>query len=1120
MEDDPREDGPGDPGQARRVPGTFVGRERELDQLRLLLEDAFWGRGHVALLSGEPGIGKTRLAAELAAHARGRGAQALAGRCHEGEGAPPYWPWVQIVRAYAAERERAALAAEMGTAAGDIVSVVPELRQHLPSVSPPARLGPEAARFRLFDGLTSFLKRAAARRPLLLILDDLHWADPPTLLLLVFLARELPEARLLVVGTCRETDEPAGGPLARALGDLAREEPAGRIALEGLARPDVARFVEQAAGQRPSDALVDAVLEQTGGNPLYLTEIVRLLSSEVALPGAADPVLPAVPRSVRAVIRRRLEPLTGRCRDVLGVAAVLGRQFRLDLLSRAVGSSLAEVVALLDEAVAARIVQEVAGALGTYAFSHALVCETLYESLPAGTRFTLHDRVLGALEAQPGADAILPELAYHALRAVPLGRAEQAVRYATEAGHQAARLLAWEVATGHYATALQALDLTPADVGRRAELLLALGECHRRAGETARARETFGRAVQIVRRTGDGELLARAALGQAGMWSEAGLVDDLVVGVLRDALAAVDGTVSPGRVRLLARLAQELYLREEGRQLAAEAVDLARRLGDPSALLSALHSRHATMLGPESLEERLAVATEIVGLARDVGDPELSLQGHYWRLPDLLEMGDLRAADEALHEYGRLAEMLRQPLYRSRTAFRQAMRALLEGRFDDAETLAGHGLSLGQRANNQTTALIYGVQIWTLRREQGRLEDVEPALRAVIAQYPALPAWRAALACLQTELGRADEARATLEDMTRDDLAALPRDAFWLSAMTLLAEVAAELGHRDRAALLYERLAPLAGRHVVVGRAAAAYYGAVARPLALLASTLERWEAAAGLFEQALDQHTRLGARPWVAHTQREYAVMLLARGRPGDAERAAQLLRLALDGARTLGIRRLEARIVEAQEGPTTASTRHVPEHVFQRDGDYWTLAFAGHVCRLKDAKGLRYLAWLLRTPGRAIHVWDLLDADGAAPPGPAAGAARDVQPLRASRPADVGAALDARARAAYRERLEELRADLDNAERWRDEERALRMREEIEALTRELSSAYQLGGRPRRSGDPIERARKAVANRIRDSLARIQAAHPPLWRHLSATIKTGTFCVYAPERPPRWEI
>lgn len=1112
--------------------GAFVGREQEMDVLRVGLEEAIWGRGRLVLVVGEPGIGKTRLAQELATYASLRGALVLTGRCHEGEGAPPYWPWTQALRSLISEREPAALQAEMGPGAAAIAQVIPEVRERLPGVHEPPPLGPESARFRFFDGVTEFLKRAGNRQPLALVLDDLHWADLPSLRLLVFLARELREARLLVIGTLRDAEATDDGSLRWALAELTREATVQRITLGGLSQREIARFIALTTNRKPSDAIAASVHEETQGNPFYLGEVVRLLVSQRrdgSLEGSGSSRF-EIPHGLRPVIGRRLDQLSARSRDVLATASVVGRQFRLDVIARVTGLGRDHVIEMLGEAKAARVVHDLPETLSHYAFTHALVCETLYEGLPALHRMRLHGRVAEALEELSVGEADLPGLAHHFLQAAPLGHVEKAIDYAVRAGVQATAVLAYEVAASHYRMALQALDLVPPREAQRCELLLALGEALRRAGDAQHARESFRRAAEIARRLRAPEWLARAALGYGGMWSEVGVVDEALVGLLREALASLEDGEGALRVRLRSRLALELYLDDEGDRLSREAVQTARRIGEPAGLLSALHSRHATLLRPESLAERLAVASEIVRLAGEVGDAEFALQGHYWRLTDLLELGELGAVDEDLQAYGRLADTLRQPLYLSRTAFRGAMRALLEGRFEEAERLTERGLALGQRAQNQTTALLFGIQLWSLRREQGRLREVEAALRSVIAQFPMLPAWRCALLYLQVELGRTEEARAGFEALAADRFAALPRDAFWLVGMTLLAEVCAVMTDVSRAATLYEALRPFSERHVVVGRAAAAYYGAVARPLGLLAATMSRWDAALEHFEAALTMHARIGARPWLAHSQHDYAAMLLARGRADDRRRALELLDLALATAQELGMTKLRERAESLraevkQVVPVTSGRRPGRDvaNVFRRETDYWTVGYEGRVIRLKDSKGLRYIAHLLRYCGQTLHVGEVLAAGetrGGEIPADSSSNGLVERGLRVARPSGTGAALDVRARVAYQTRLAELQVDLAEAEKWRDPERASRLREEMDSLAHELATAYGLGGRARRTNDPVERARKAVANRIRDSVARIKAAHPALGQHLGNAIKTGTLCAYTPDRTTPWQF
>jgi DNA-binding SARP family transcriptional activator len=352
---------------------AFVGRDRELAELVGGLEDAFAGRGHLFLLVGEPGIGKSRLAEELMAHARARGARVLVGRCWEAGGAPAYWPWVQSLRAYVRDSDPAALRAELGPGAADLAQIVPDLRQRFPDLPEPPSPGSEGARFRMFDAAAQFLRNASQRRPIVLVLDDLHAADAPSLLLLQFLARELRSSSLLVLGAYRDVDPIPRQPLTDMLAELAREPVTRRLSLGGLSEGDVAKYVEMTAPEMASAGLVTALQEETEGNPLFVGELVRLLSAEGTCRDPADEVRLVIPESVQDVITRRVTHLSPTCKRVLGLACAIGREFELDVLARAADVSEHELLDTLDEAMAARVVSEVPGAPGRLRFAHVLI---------------------------------------------------------------------------------------------------------------------------------------------------------------------------------------------------------------------------------------------------------------------------------------------------------------------------------------------------------------------------------------------------------------------------------------------------------------------------------------------------------------------------------------------------------------------------------------------------------------------------------------------------------------------------------------------------------------------------------------------------------------------------
>ncbi len=898
----------------RLAGGVFVGREKEMDELRAGLEDALSGRGRLLMLVGEPGIGKTRTSEELATYASLRSAQVLWGRCYEGEGAPAYWPWVQLIRSYVHDQDPKELMSEMGPGAADIAQVVSEVRDRLPGLPAPPTLEPEQARFRLFDSITTFLKNASKGQPIVMVLDDLHWADKPSLLLLQFLARELRGARLLVLGTYRDVELRRGHPLSQTLGELAREQLSQRILLRGLSERDVARFIEITAGVTPPKALVTAVYKETEGNPFFVNEVVRLLVADGRLerPEEVKSWSVTIPQGVREVVGRRLDHLSEACNRALTVASVIGREFGLRTLERVSDISGDRLLEALEEAVAARVIAEMPRMVDHYSFSHALIRETLYEELSTARRVRLHRRIGEVLEELESAnlEAHLPQLAYHFFEGAQGGDVDKAIDYATRAGERALDLLAYEEAAGHYETALQALELKDKpEEGRRCELLLALGEAQLKAGDAPKSRETFHGAADIARGIATPEQLARAALG-FGEVVEVGVVDEGLIGLLEESLGILGEEDSALRARVQARLAGALLYaasRERRASMSLEAVEMARRVGDPAALAYVLIGRHFAMWGPENVEDRLATATEIVRLAEEAGDQARAINGHAFRLIDLLEMGDIPGVDAESGVLDRLAKDLRQPLYLWWTAQFRAMRGLLDGRFEEGEQFAQQALVIGQRVQPETAVQQFGLHMLALRREQGRLQEIEGQLKSFVERYPAVPGWRCALAYVYSELGRESEARAELERLAVNDFADVPRDIVWLPAMAVVSESCAFLRDADRAATLYSLLLPYAGRTVTAGSLLC--IGSASRHLGLLAATMSRWEEAERHFEEALEMNAKMGAKPWLAHTQHEYAGMLVGRDQPGDREKALKLLAQALDTAQELGMKALVER-------------------------------------------------------------------------------------------------------------------------------------------------------------------------------------------------------------------
>jgi class 3 adenylate cyclase len=897
----------------RLAGGIFVGREKEMDELRAGLEDALSGRGRLLMLVGEPGIGKTRTSEELATYAGLRNAQVLWGRCYEGEGAPAYWPWVQVVRSYVHERDPQALASDMGPGAADIAEVVSEVRERLPGLPKPPTLEPEQARFRLFDSITTFLKNASNRQPIVLVLDDLHWADKPSLLLLQFLTRELRGGRLLVLGTYRDVELRRQHPLSQTLADLSREGLSHRVLLRGLTQRDVARFIEITAGVSPPDALVEAVYKETEGNPFFVNEIVRLLVTDGRLeqPEMVTSWSVTIPQGVRDVVGRRLDHLSEDCNRVLTIGSVIGREFPLSVLEKVSEVKGDRLLEALEEAVGARVITEVPRAADQYSFAHALIRETLYEELSTARRVRLHRQIGEVLEALD-AEAHLPQLAYHFAEAAQGGDVDKAVDYAKRAGARAMALLAYEDATEQYERALQVSDLRePPDDAERGDLLVAQAEAQTRSGEPVKAIEAAGAALELGRRSRSPELLARAALvfEEARFFTGQGGPDETQGSVLEEALASLGTEPSALRARLLSTLPRTLWLTAPAESKvvwASEAIEIAETIDDLAVKIYALHGMYWALWGPQHVEKRVEVADEMARLAEEAGDKGLAVGGYVWAITNLLEMGDIEAVDRKIEAFARLAEELRQPLLHYNLAIWRAMRALLQGRHDEAERLTLEVLSAARRA--QASLQFFGVQMYDLRWKQGRLGELEGQVKGFVEQNPELPAWRAGLAFLYAETGKEKEAREELERLAEDDFRGLPVDANWLVSIGLITDTCALL-HDDRyAPALYEMLRPYAGLCVTTGIGVTCI-GAASRYVGTLAALMGRWDEAEQHYNDALELNAKIGSPPWVALTQQWYSKMLLDRDGPGDREKALSLLSEALDVAQELGMKTLVER-------------------------------------------------------------------------------------------------------------------------------------------------------------------------------------------------------------------
>jgi tetratricopeptide (TPR) repeat protein len=907
-------------------------------------------------------------------------------------------------------------------------------------------------------------------------------------LLLVHLGATIVDAPLLVVATVR-TGEPRSRELDDAIEELRRTS---RLRdLPALDGGDIAALIH-GTGIAADEQLVALVGERTGGNPLFVSELLRALPVTETAARRRELVAENVPARVSDLVVHRLGRLPAPVADALTTAATMGAAGDTATLAAAHGADVEALLDLLDQARAAHFLD--AAAPGQWQFRHQLIRDAVYDGVTGAERARRHVFVLEALAADPSTPP--STLAHHALAAQPLFDADRAVALAARAGESALAHHAYEEAVAWFASALEA---APAETAPRwrAELLVLMGEAHRHIGDTTAAREAFVRAAELA---DDPALLARAALGYADPGADLGIAyrrnDTVTAELLERAISAQPALDSVLLVQLEARLAAELYFSDDparARALAYSAVDRAQRLADARALGVATAVVHdAFVVGQADLDGQLDESAQLLEWARVTGSVAELLTAHRARVLDLLAAGDIEGMDKEVLAFRRLAEPLRVPGYLWWPALWSAMRALLNGRHDVAEERANAAYRIGESPFPVLSFLNLSFLLFFLRREQGRLAEMEEATRDYAAANADVPALRVAHAFLLAELGRIDEAAPALATFDDAALARL-RDRNWPASWFQLARAASIVGDRDLAAALLEpRHRP--GERCVQVSLATVCLGATDLATAWLLHTVGDLDDADAHYRSAAECNGRIGARSWLAQTRADHARLLRERDRAGDRDEAARLLDLAQTAAREIGLVTVDT---AGHEPPRPAAPA-----MFRREGSVWELAFADRVAQVPDARGLRDLAYLLSRPGEAVSVLELVDGTGAAP-----SSARGAPTL------------DERARREIREKLRRLDDDEADAEAAGDGERAARAREKRQTLAEAVARDFGLGGRARRIGDPVERARKTVSTRIRRTIATIGRAHPELGRHLERSIDTGAWCAYRPAEPVDWQ-
>ena len=896
----------------------YIGRQRELASIDDALSDALAGRGRIVLVSGEPGIGKSRLLTEVERRACGRGVPVAWGRSPEAEGAPPYWPWRQVLRALQTR----------DTASESSLSAPPSRLHRIDPGLAPAGDAPDdqgggelrgAERFGAFDAVADVLRAAASHAGLVVLLDDMHWADAPSLRLLEHVALEWAGSRGLLIAAHRPVGSDRDAPLRRTLAQLARVEGATRIALEGFTAEETAARLSDVTGRAFAADAVAVLQRRTSGNPFFIGEFGQLLATAEARDLDAER---AVPSSVRDVIARRVSELPRGVQDILEVAAVAGAQPSPGIVAAVLDIPVAGVLERFDEATAAGLLAHNAET-NMYTFSHALLRDALYTEMPPARRVQMHALVATRLEQLAGTDRAsrLSELAYHWLQALPGGYADAAARSAAAAADAAMSQLAYEEAARLYEAASRASTET-ADSGREAHLLLGAARAHFFGGEVDRSAELCEDVARRARATGDAAMLADAALVLERVGDRQ--LSALIAGLCEEAIAALPGDALQTRSRLQAQLTNALvYLDDYERieRLSREALDGAERSGDDDTLAAALHARHTACSDVDGLAERLVVTERLLEVAirsRRVVD---ELWARLWRFDSAMQRGMVADCEREIASIEVLAARIKQPLVNWHLERCRFVVAQVRGDFDAARRAADDGdrfaRSAGELARRRRPMQYLIVSVST----GDEVEDVAPAIDpgSATGQHKPVPQTamliaRETMALAALFRGDTERAGAIYDTLPGPDRwLVMPPARFIANAHR--AVIAALLGRRDDCAAMYAQLQPYADLFVTAGAGSVACFGSAELNLGLLARTLGRNDAAVKHLERAVERNDHVGMRPAAAESRYQLALTLQQRGRSGDVAVALPVVTASLESAQRLRMRPLVARAATLRE-------------------------------------------------------------------------------------------------------------------------------------------------------------------------------------------------------------
>jgi DNA-binding SARP family transcriptional activator len=917
-----------EPDTTESSDALFVGRTSELDEVRRWWAQVRRGGPTLLLIAGDPGIGKTRLTQRLVEELHSQNSIVLWGRCDE-DPVGPYQPFAEALGRYFQTLPTATIAAMPAWRLTELARLILKLRKFAPPRDTGDAVDPSTERFRFFEAVADMLSELSSDHRVLVVLDDLHWADRPTLLLLRHLLRNSDASGPAVIGLYRDSDVDPDHALKDFLTDLRTEIPPARLTLRGLSQGAVQELVNS---QGSSDlGIAQRLFDMTDGNPLMVDELIHQIGfgAEAAVDGQS-PIPPELgtPEAVKELVARRVSRLPEEVIQFLWAAAVAGPEFEASIVATAAGLSPEERLDAIDRAVESRLTREIGDGLDRYAFTHSLMRDAIYDELLRGRRVRLHHKIASAIEeAHPDAkEQYLNELAHHFCMGAELADADKAVEYAFAAGERAARLLAFEEAVGHYTRGMEVAErFGKQGPATRCDALLALAEAQKGAGDEDAADINYGKASALARSLNDAERLARAAL-RSGPLSYIGVpgAKPELAALLEEARAALGPDDEHLRSMLTARLGLVTVYAEglsgqdlvkQAGALCAEAIAIARRSGDRAALGYALNARLHALWGIDPAPERLAVGTELGKIADEVNDEMLALHGHMWRVRELLAQGDIEAVNREIERFDVRDAGPRHPLASSFVLNVRAMMALIRGEIDEGDRLAVQAMELATGYNELALPYYAAQMSWTWWQQE-RLPELEPMFRQVLAEAPAdYPVVSSALALLCSEIGKEDEARVELDRLAQLGWDYVAQDQTEGVAMAMTASVIGKLREADYANALYERMRPLAGTAIVIRAPAAACFGPADQYLGLLAMGSGDLSLAEVHFDAAVRLSERMRAEPFTAAAQVQLAGVLVQAGRASERDRVTELLGAAGESARRIGLPRIERLAKEVQE-------------------------------------------------------------------------------------------------------------------------------------------------------------------------------------------------------------